>query len=75
MPRPIVRSATRLEIDRARDAPSLQIQVYQELRKLIAEGWVEKDARLPSTRQLANEMGIYRGVVLAALEDMLSDGW
>ncbi len=42
---------------------------------MIVDGWVARGARLPSTRQLAMEMGISRGVVVAALEDLQADGW
>jgi GntR family transcriptional regulator/MocR family aminotransferase len=75
MGRQAVSSPARLELDRRPGAPSLQAQVFQRFRQLIAEGWLKAGARIPSTRRLAGEMGVSRGTVIAAIEDLRADGW
>jgi DNA-binding transcriptional MocR family regulator len=49
-------------------------QVYRELVQLIRSGRLRPAARLPSSRVLAQELGIGRNTVLLALEHLMSEG-
>jgi len=50
-------------------------QVYAGLRKAILSGAAQSGARLPSTRDLAQQLGISRTVVLLAYEQLLAEGF
>src|SRR5215813_9563457 len=53
----------------------LHHQVYRELVQLILSGRLRPGARLPSSRMLADELGVARNTVLLALEQLLSEGY
>src|SRR5438552_5771437 len=53
----------------------LHRQVYRELVQLILSGRLRPGARLPSSRMLADELGIARNTVLLALDQLLSEGY
>src|SRR5262249_41484847 len=50
-------------------------QVYAGLRKAILAGVFKKGERLPSTRELAQQLGVSRTVVLAAYDQLLAEGF
>jgi GntR family transcriptional regulator/MocR family aminotransferase len=50
-------------------------QLYERLRGAILEGQLERGARLPSTRTLASELGLSRGTVALAYEQLLLEGY
>jgi len=50
-------------------------QVYQGIRQAILQGAVQAGERLPSTRDLAEQLGISRTVVLLAYEQLLAEGF
>jgi len=50
-------------------------QVYQGLRQAILSGTFRSGDRLPSTRDLAEQLGISRTVVLLAYEQLLAEGF
>jgi GntR family transcriptional regulator / MocR family aminotransferase len=50
-------------------------QVYVGLRKAILSGNLPPGARLPSTRDLAEQLGISRTVVLLAYDHLLAEGF
>jgi len=50
-------------------------QVYAGLRKAILNGTLTAGERLPSTRDLAEQLGISRTVVLLAYEHLLAEGF
>jgi GntR family transcriptional regulator / MocR family aminotransferase len=50
-------------------------QVYLGLRKAILSGAFQGGGRLPSTRELAQQLGISRTVVLLAYEQLLAEGF
>jgi len=50
-------------------------QVYERFRRGILTGQLERGARLPSSRQLANELGISRTTVVLAYERLLLEGY
>jgi GntR family transcriptional regulator / MocR family aminotransferase len=63
-----------LEMDRAGDLP-LHEQIERELRERIRSGRMPGDMRLPSTRALAQELGVSRGVVTEAYSQLAAEGY
>jgi GntR family transcriptional regulator/MocR family aminotransferase len=61
-------------LDRAAADP-LHRQLYERLRTAIAAGNLAVGARLPSTRTLAAELGVTRGTVLNAMDQLLAEGY
>ena len=57
-----------------RDAP-LHRQISDWFRRAIIEGRFKPGQRLPSTRILADELGISRNPVLAAYDQLLAEGY
>lgn len=49
-------------------------QVHTALRTAIIDGLLAPGLRLPSTRALAEQLGVRRNVIVAAYEQLLSDG-
>jgi GntR family transcriptional regulator / MocR family aminotransferase len=56
-------------------AEPLHRQVYRELARLILAGRLGAGSRLPSSRELARELGVARNTVLAALDQLASEGY
>ena len=50
-------------------------QLEQELRTAIRTGRLEADSALPSTRALAAQLGVSRGVVVEAYEQLVAEGY
>ena len=50
-------------------------QVYLGLRKAILSGAFQGGGRLPSTRELAQQLGVSRTVVLLAYDQLLAEGF
>ena len=48
---------------------------YEELRSAILAGRLQPGARLPATRDLAREYGLARGTIVAAFEQLGSEGY
>jgi GntR family transcriptional regulator/MocR family aminotransferase len=63
-----------LEVDRSRPR-TLRAQVEDRLRCAIRDGRLPADLRLPSTRELAREMGVSRGVVVEAYSQLAAEGY
>ncbi len=61
-------------LDADRTEP-LHRQVYRELARLILAGRITAGSRLPSSRELARELGVARNTVLAALDQLTSEGY
>jgi len=53
----------------------LQRQLYDSFRRMILSGELSRGQKIPSTRELANELGISRTTVTASYEDLLSEGY
>jgi len=49
-------------------------QVHSALRTAIVDGLLAPGVRLPSTRGLAEQLGVRRNAIVAAYEQLLSDG-
>jgi GntR family transcriptional regulator/MocR family aminotransferase len=76
MPRTRTSSATELLVNLRRDDRTpLHSQLEQELRTAIRSGRVASEAVLPSTRALAGELGLSRGVVVEAYEQLVAEGY
>ncbi|HYM54467.1 MAG TPA: PLP-dependent aminotransferase family protein [Solirubrobacteraceae bacterium] len=63
-----------VEIDRAGELP-LHEQIERALRERIRSGRLPSDTRLPSTRALAQELGVSRGVVTEAYGQLAAEGY
>ncbi|HXS33265.1 MAG TPA: PLP-dependent aminotransferase family protein [Solirubrobacterales bacterium] len=63
-----------LELDRDGGAP-LHEQIERSIREDIRAGRLAAGARLPSTRSLASELGISRGVVSEAYGQLAAEGY
>src|SRR5262249_17720284 len=63
-----------VELDR-RSEQSLYEQLERTLREAIRDGRLPAGARLPSSRGLAAELGISRGVVTSAYEQLCAEGY
>ena len=53
----------------------LYVRLYQRMRALIVEGSWPPGMRLPSSRRLAEDLGISRNTASLALDQLLADGW
>ena len=61
-----------LGLDRSRP---LAAQVEEQVRALIRSRVLEPGARLPSTRALASDLGVSRGVVVSAYAQLAAEGF
>ncbi|OXH82726.1 DNA-binding protein, partial [Burkholderia multivorans] len=50
-------------------------QIYRQLRTAIVDGRLEGGARLPSTRDLAKQLGVSRKTTLDAFERLVAEGY
>ena len=53
----------------------LRVAVETGLREAIRSGRLPRGTRLPSTRALARDLGISRGTVLQAYDQLVAEGW
>jgi GntR family transcriptional regulator/MocR family aminotransferase len=63
-----------LHIDRTAETP-LHRQIYEGLRRAILDGLLRAGQRVPSTRALAQDLGVSRLPVLTAYEHLLQEGY
>ncbi|WP_461163078.1 MocR-like pyridoxine biosynthesis transcription factor PdxR [Arthrobacter sp. R4-81] len=69
-------SEAEIPIDLDRDSSvSLAAQVAGQLRAAILNGILQPDHTLPATRRMASELGISRGVVVRAFEQLSGEGF
>jgi len=62
-----------LSVDRAARQP-LQTQMHDQLRELIFSGRLADGERMPSTRALADELGLSRTTVVAVYDQLAAEG-
>jgi GntR family transcriptional regulator / MocR family aminotransferase len=62
------------ELDRASEAPLFR-QIYLQLRSAILSGVFRPGMKLPSTRELAVQLGVSRSAAVAAFEQLLVEGY
>ena len=60
--------------DTSRTSP-LNVQVYRLTREAILSGVFEPGLRLPSSRDLAKELGVSRNTILYAYEQLFAEGY
>jgi GntR family transcriptional regulator / MocR family aminotransferase len=58
-----------------RAAGTLQQQIYRSIRLAILSGAVSPGTRLPSSRELADDLRVSRTTAVLALEQLLSEGY
>ena len=58
-----------------RGAAPLAVQLQEQLRAAIREGRLTAGERLPSTRRLAEQLGVSRGTVVEVFEQLLAEGY
>src|SRR6266702_4125274 len=63
-----------LRLDRDSDQP-LRSQLETGLRDVIRDGRLQAGERLPSSRELARELGVSRGLVQECYGQLLSEGY
>jgi GntR family transcriptional regulator/MocR family aminotransferase len=63
-----------IELDRTRPR-GLRAQVEDELRDAIRSGRLAPGTSLPSSRALATDLGVTRGVVVAAYDQLIAEGY
>ena len=59
----------------ARGGEGLQQQVYAAVRRAILDGILTPGTRLPSSRTLAESLGVSRTTTLLAYEQLLAEGY
>ena len=62
------------EVDRAADVPVFR-QIYQQLRSAILSRALRPATKLPSTRELATQLGVSRSAVVSAFEQLIAEGY
>jgi GntR family transcriptional regulator / MocR family aminotransferase len=69
-------SAVELLVRVSRDDPApMHAQLERELRDAVRCGRLAPDAALPSTRALSEQLGVSRGVVVEAYEQLIAEGY
>lgn len=63
-----------IQPDRGSDT-AIYIQVHNGIVKLIKSGVLKSGAKLPGTRSLSIQLGLHRKTVIAAYEELMSQGW
>ncbi|HKQ59731.1 MAG TPA: winged helix-turn-helix domain-containing protein, partial [Candidatus Polarisedimenticolaceae bacterium] len=59
-----------------RDKPTaLPRQIQAHLERLIHERLLTPGMKLPATRELARQLGVNRGTVALAYEELVATGW
>src|SRR4051812_7046826 len=59
----------------ATDEQPLHRQLYEQLSQAIRTGHLKPGTRLPSTRALANELGVSRMTTINAYRDLQAEGY
>ena len=63
-----------IAVERTSNLP-LYRQIYDAIREAILDGRLRRGLRLPSTRLLAQELGVSRNIVVLAFEQLLAEGY
>lgn len=64
-----------VELRRGGDGGPLHSQLEHELRSAVRTGRLRPGSALPSTRSLAAQLGVSRGVVVEAYEQLVAEGY
>lgn len=63
-----------INLDKKNDRPLMR-QLYEQIKHLILNGQLAPAEKLPSTRQLATDLGISRSTVLEAYNQLIAEGY
>lgn len=63
-----------VSLDRSANVP-LPVQLAAALREVIDAGTLRPGEQVPATRELARRIGVARGVVVAAYEQLIAEGY
>ncbi len=63
-----------VRVDR-RQRASLQAQLYSQIRELIISGQLRPGVRVPSTRDLVDQLGVSRNTIVYALDQLIAQGY
>ncbi|MDA0997591.1 MAG: PLP-dependent aminotransferase family protein [Proteobacteria bacterium] len=63
-----------IDLDKASATP-MHRQIFDQIRRAILTGRLVPGRRLPSSRVLADELGVSRNTVLAAFDQLLAEGY
>ncbi len=63
-----------VDLDDAASSP-LYRQLYVSIRTALTEGHLSSGTRLPSTRDLADQLGVSRNTVVSAFKELKSEGY
>src|SRR6478752_6925214 len=63
-----------ISVDRRQRAP-LQAQLCRQIRELIISRQLEAGVRIPSTRDLADQLDVSRNTIVYALDQLVSEGY
>lgn len=63
-----------VRLDRADPRP-LGTQLADQVRRLVHDGVLARDDRMPASRRLAADLGVSRSVVEQAFDQLLAEGW
>ena len=63
-----------LSVDRGRSVP-LSRQIYEAIRNSILEGRIAPGTRLPSTRVLAQDLGVSRTTIRQCFDQLIDEGY
>src|SRR5262245_21884466 len=63
-----------IRLDR-RAGSALQRQIYAEIRRAVLDGVLQPGARLPSSRALADDLGVSGTTTLLAFEQLRAEGY
>ncbi|HEX2317237.1 MAG TPA: winged helix-turn-helix domain-containing protein, partial [Thermomonospora sp.] len=66
---------TDLHLPLDRSAGRLSAQIAAALRSAVREGRLTAGTRLPSSRDLARDLGVSRGVAVTAYEQLVAEGF
>lgn len=59
----------------AKESAPLYLQLRDGFRELVVNGILQADNKLPSSRMLSQHFGIHRQTVVAAINELLAEGW
>lgn len=63
-----------ISLDRASTLP-LQVQLYEEMRRLILGGVLKPGQRLPSSRQIADQLAVARNTAVLSYDRLIVEGY
>lgn len=63
-----------LNLQLTKGTPKYQ-QIYFYIKKLILNKSLKSDTKLPSIRQLSNDLSVSRSTILSALDQLVTEGY